>query len=62
MTPVLYYLSYICLPDKFVFIGVEEGGVVTSGKAFVCTAMGLWGGLIIGYATEYFTSNAYAPV
>mmetsp|Transcript_37740 Transcript_37740/g.36189 ORF Transcript_37740/g.36189 Transcript_37740/m.36189 type:complete len:200 (+) Transcript_37740:847-1446(+) len=30
--------------------------------AFICTAMGLWSGLIIGYCTEYFTSNHHAPV
>jgi Na+/H+-translocating membrane pyrophosphatase len=29
---------------------------------FVCVACGLWGGLIIGLQTEYFTSNRYRPV
>ncbi|MCO5605917.1 hypothetical protein L7F22_060103 [Adiantum nelumboides] len=29
---------------------------------FFCMAVGLWAGLIIGYTTEYFTSNAYSPV
>jgi len=29
---------------------------------FLCVAIGLWAGLIIGYVTEYYTSNAYSPV
>jgi H+-translocating diphosphatase len=26
---------------------------------FFCVAIGLWAGLIIGFVTEYYTSNAY---
>ncbi|KAG8091478.1 hypothetical protein GUJ93_ZPchr0012g21884 [Zizania palustris] len=29
---------------------------------FFCVAIGLWAGLIIGFVTEYYTSNAYNPV
>lgn len=29
---------------------------------FFCVACGLWGGLIIGLVTEYYTSNRYQPV
>ena len=29
---------------------------------FVCVAVGLWGGLLIGLVTEYYTSNRYRPV
>ena len=29
---------------------------------FFCVAVGLWGGLIIGLVTEYFTSNRFTPV
>lgn len=61
MTPVLYYLSMTCLPANFTF-NVVEGGHVTNLGAFICTAMGLWSGLVIGYFTEYYTSNAYGPV
>lgn len=61
MTPVLYYLSILYLPATFSF-AVSEGGNVTSFASFICTAMGLWSGLIIGYFTEYYTSNAYSPV
>ncbi|KAI5403227.1 hypothetical protein KIW84_050704 [Lathyrus oleraceus] len=28
----------------------------------VCVSVGLWAGLIIGFVTEYYTSNAYSPV
>lgn len=61
MTPVLYFISVTYLPDNFTF-AAAEGGRVTSLSAFVCAAMGLWSGLIIGYFTEYYTSNAYSPV
>lgn len=29
---------------------------------FICVAVGLWGGLLIGLVTEYYTSNRYKPV
>ncbi|KAG6511954.1 hypothetical protein ZIOFF_030035 [Zingiber officinale] len=29
---------------------------------FFCVAIGLWTGLVIGFVTEYYTSNAYSPV
>ena len=62
MTPVLYFLSMWCLPAEFKFAKVQEGGDVTNFKAFVCTALGLWSGLVIGVFTEYYTSTNYAPV
>lgn len=61
MTPVLYILSIASLPVYFNFDYVE-GGKVINYYAFICTAMGLWSGLLIGYFTEFFTSNAYGPV
>lgn len=36
--------------------------MVKNWHLFFCVACGLWGGLIIGIATEYFTSNRYQPV
>lgn len=62
MTPLLYIISKACLPENFEFPHVEEGRYVTSTKAFVCTALGLWSGLIIGVITEYYTSTNYKPV
>ena len=60
MTPVLFFLPYYCLPDKFAFHGLP--GFVTPWDCFWCTGAGLWSGLIIGLFTEYYTSNAYSPV
>lgn len=28
-------------------------------QLFLCVSVGLWAGLIIGFVTEYYTSNAY---
>ncbi|XP_023903291.1 pyrophosphate-energized vacuolar membrane proton pump 1-like [Quercus suber] len=39
--------------------------LMTAGIAmapFLLCAIGLWAGLVIGYTTEYYTSNAYSPV
>lgn len=62
MTPVLYYLAHLSLPSSFTFTSGSEVTRVTSLYAFICSAMGLWCGLIIGFFTEYFTSNAHGPV
>jgi H(+)-translocating pyrophosphatase len=62
MTPVLYYLSQIALPGQFTLTSGSDTTYVRSIYCFICAAMGLWSGLIIGYFTEYFTSNAYNPV
>jgi len=62
MSPTLYYLAKWCLPAAFTFPGVVEGGHVTSSSAAVCTLIGLWSGLAIGLATEYYTSAANGPV
>uniref|UniRef100_A0A804MNF5 H(+)-exporting diphosphatase n=1 Tax=Zea mays TaxID=4577 RepID=A0A804MNF5_MAIZE len=35
---------------------------VQSWQLFLCVAVGLWAGLVIGFITEYYTSNAYSPV
>ena len=61
MTPVLYFLSQYTLPEHFSFPG-SEITYVQNHYAFICSAMGLWSGLIIGYFTEYYTSNTYNPV
>src|SRR5205823_5646625 len=61
MTPCLYCLSTHCLPATFTF-NVVEGAYVNRCYAFVCSALGLWSGLAIGYFTEYYTSQAYSPV
>jgi len=62
MTPCLYVIALACLPATFTFPGVSEGGNVTSFNAFICAALGLWSGLLIGLITEYYTSFSYTPV
>ena len=64
MTPAVYIAAKICLPAQFEFppeytIGLKN--VRSDWHAVACTISGLWGGLIIGYITEYYTSYAYAP-
>ena len=60
---VVYVLSVCCLPSEFIGIFSEEPErVVKNWHMFFCVAAGLWGGLIIGLVTEYYTSNRYAPV
>lgn len=62
LTPVVYWISVAGLPESF---DIEKDGtvlVVKNWYMFICVAAGLWGGLIIGVQTEYFTSNAYKPV
>ena len=62
MTPVLYGAAVWILPSTF---NLKLGADVVASKplyAWISTAAGLWGGLIIGISTEYFTSNAYGPV
>lgn len=61
MTAAIIPAMYI-LPDTFTFI--RDGLTpltVTRWTAFGCVAFGLWSGMIIGFITEYYTSNAYAP-
>lgn len=60
------------LPETFTFDNNNQG--VTAGMqgyvppitverwtAYGCIAFGLWSGMIIGFITEYYTSNAYGP-
>jgi len=46
------------LPEKFIIGAIE----VTPWKAYDCVMCGLWSGFIIGWVTEYYTSNQYGPV
>jgi inorganic pyrophosphatase len=63
MTAVTVPIIYV-LPENFDFLNVFGTPVIhaTRWKAFGCVVIGLWSGLIIGFITEYFTSNAYSPV
>merc|ERR1719197_2115064 len=63
MLPVIFFLAQQMLPATFVLESVRaEGGVTaTPTKAFICTALGTIGGLIIGLITEYYTSHTFTP-
>jgi inorganic pyrophosphatase len=61
------------MPDEFYLgeksfstacVGTMNSKCVSNGSnaAFACIAAGLWGGLIIGFVTEYYTSHSYFPV
>ncbi len=63
MAIVLVPICLFCLPPEYEFTGhVAEYGQTTRWETFACINAGLWSGLIIGYITEVFTSNAYSPV
>jgi len=52
------------LPETFVFTGGDESGAgltVHRWTAYGCIMFGLWSGMVIGFITEYYTNNAYAP-
>lgn len=58
-TPLLLLLSYVFLPSTFL---LDRHGLAHWWQAGACTAAGLWGGLLIGLVTEYYTSQTYWPV
>jgi inorganic pyrophosphatase len=45
------------LPPQFSFGEASKDLVCTPWKAFGCVSLGLWTGMIIGFITEYYTSN-----
>jgi len=51
------------LPEQFTFEGGAEKVPLTMHRwiAYGCVMFGLWSGMIIGFITEYYTNNAYAP-
>ena len=56
-------VSLCALPKEFSGIFTEEKDrIVKNWHLFFCVSTGLWGGLIIGLVTEYYTSNAFQPV
>ena len=74
MTVAMYPVCAMFMPAEF-YLGPKtfssacmDGAVtskcVTSGafSAFSCIAAGLWGGLVIGFVTEFYTSHSYSPV
>lgn len=65
MTPVVIGLALACYPTSLGDLIIVDGGETFRMKwwqAAVSVLMGLWGGLIIGIVTEYYTSHSYRPV
>jgi Na+/H+-translocating membrane pyrophosphatase len=62
LTPVLVLLTLFLLPEEISnLIDDPEKSKVKPWGVMVCALSGLWSGLIIGYITDYYTSNAHAP-
>jgi inorganic pyrophosphatase len=59
MTPAAYFLAAMTFPSSFAVSVVED---CTPKDIWICVASGLWSGLFIGLATEYYTSNYHPPV
>ena len=65
VVPVVY-----TLPETFTF-AIEGDDAATAGAAstltvgrwtaYACIIFGLWSGMVIGFTTEYYTSNNYGP-
>ena len=50
------------LPAEFTGIFTADPyRIVKNWHVCICVVAGLWGGLIIGIVTEYYTSNRYSP-
>ncbi|XP_047339242.1 pyrophosphate-energized vacuolar membrane proton pump-like [Impatiens glandulifera] len=63
MTGGIALVSFLSLPsDEFTLFDFGTQKVVKNWYLFLCSSVGLWAGLVIGYTTEYYTSNAYSPV
>ncbi|XP_072952631.1 pyrophosphate-energized vacuolar membrane proton pump-like [Typha angustifolia] len=62
MTIGIAIVSWLALPYQFTIFNFGTQKQVTSWQLFLCVAIGLWAGLVIGFVTEYYTSNAYSPV
>lgn len=59
LTPIIIVLCLTLLPSEFAFVTHKE--IVKNWHIMVCGLSGLYSGLIIGYFTDYYTSNAHAP-
>lgn len=58
MTVALYFLTDWAMVAEF----QVSSTTVTKWGVLFSVLSGLWGGLLIGYITEYFTSHTYKPV
>lgn len=51
------------IPESFTFTGGAQKTTLTTQRwqCFGCVMFGLWSGMIIGFITNYYTNNAFAP-
>ena len=56
---LLFFFSFYTLPHSWIQVNGSKGYWY---YAFICTSMGLISGLLIGYSTDYYTSNSHEPV
>lgn len=65
LTPTIIAVSLLYLPATFTFVTGEVGSLVVvtahNWGIMTCALVGLYAGLVIGYVTDYYTSNAHAP-
>jgi len=70
MTLATLPLALMFLPNKFTFQDLYKIDHTTAPGhqecqaigAWICVVCGLWGGCLIGFITEYYTSHSYRPV
>jgi len=63
LTPTIIGISYICLPLNIRFLGDDGKDFnVSPWSIIICCILGLYSGLIIGFCTDYWTSNSNYPV
>jgi inorganic pyrophosphatase len=61
MTVCLIPAVYILPEDGFTMVEAQGIKNVSRWGAYGCIMFGLWSGMIIGFVTEYYTSNNYGP-
>lgn len=61
LTPSIILISWLCLPTDIVFIN-KSAFETKNWMVMISGLLGLWSGLLIGYFTDYMTSNAHYPV
>jgi H+-translocating diphosphatase len=67
LTPAIVLISILLLPAEITFNKLNDKQVLVKSidssniMVMICALCGLWSGLLIGYFTDYFTSNAHQP-
>ncbi len=60
LTPTIVGISTGLLPHTVTFHkGTAQAITATNWHLMICVLSGLWAGMIIGYVTDYYTSNTH---